>query len=271
MHQRPLRWFVPLAGLGLLSLCPTELFAQETGRILDDGVLDIRALLQAGGVIGYIILALSVAMVALIVEHLLSIRRGSLMPAGLAAEVHQLLASNQLAQAEQLCRQRPSFLGHVLSAGIQEAPLGYQAVEKAMEDAAMEQSARLFRKIEYLSVIGTIAPMLGLMGTVWGMILAFGEFSEKANPQVAEFAPGISAALVTTLMGLCVAVPALSAFAIFRNRIDEFVAETSLAADHVMTPLKRSLKDRRKAATREAAPAAPEREPPPPVARERQR
>jgi len=283
--------------------------AAESAPILSDSGLNVRALLQAGGTIGYLIIALSVAMVALIVEHLLSIRRASLMPAGLADDCRAAIAAGQLQRADELCRERPSFLGYVVASGLREAAFDYEAVEKGMEDAAHEQAARLFRKIEYLSVIGTIAPMLGLMGTVWGMILAFGEFSEKANPQVAEFAPGISHALVTTLMGLCVAVPSLAMFAIFRNRIDEYVAETSLLAEQVAHPLKQALKARarsqrdarppqqRDAAPRDAVPrdaaqrepsareaaardAVPrdavrdgmgERSPPPPVARERER
>jgi biopolymer transport protein ExbB len=142
---------------------------------------------------------------------------------------------------------RPSFLGHQLAAGVREVDLGYSAVEKAMEDAAAEQSARLFRKIEYLSVIGTLAPMLGLLGTVWGMILAFMEFEAKANPQVSDLAPAIYKALVTTLFGLGVAVPAVAAFAYFRNRIDELVAETSLLAEHVFFDFKRTLAAQRRA------------------------
>lgn len=253
-----------------LWLVPLTAAAEEAAPILTEGGLNVRALLDAGGLIGYLIIALSVAMVALIVEHLLSIRRTALMPPGLADQCRQSVAASQLTQAEQLCKDQPSFLGYVISAGLQEASVGYDSVEKSMEDAAQEQAARLFRKIEYLSVIGTIAPMLGLMGTVWGMIQAFGEFSNQANPQVSEFAPGVSHALVTTLMGLCVAIPSLAAFAIFRNRIDEFVAETSLLAEHVLHPLKQALKGRpRAAAAARSADAAP-RTPPPPVARERE-
>jgi biopolymer transport protein ExbB len=196
-------------------------------------LLDVRELLAAGGTIGLVIIALSVAMVALVLEHLLSIRRLILMPPGLAERLHREITEGRYPGAEALCRQQPSFLAHLAAAGLQEVSLGYGAVEKAMEDAAHEQAARLYRKIEYLSVISALAPMLGLMGTVWGMILAFGEFSQKANPLPADFAPGISAALVTTLFGLGVAIPALAAFAYFRNRIDELVAETSLLAEQV--------------------------------------
>ena len=226
----------------------TETSAGESASSNEKQDLDIRSLFRAGGVVGMIIIALSVAMVALIVEHLLSIRRAALMPGGLAEEVHRLILQGQFREAEEICQANPSFLGHVLACGISEAELDYSAVEKSMEDAATEQSARLFRKIEFLNVIGTLAPMLGLMGTVWGMIQAFHTFQLSANPQVSELAPKISTALVTTLLGLMVAVPALGAFAMFRNRIDELVAESSLLAEHVFADYKRNLILRKKAA-----------------------
>lgn len=261
---------VPLAMLFIVLVAPTPALAQEEAVVGEEG-LDVRALINAGGIIGFLIIGLSVAMVALIVEHLLSIRHNALMPPGLAEELHKQIASQQYAEADKLCRREPSFLAYVVASGLQDVGLGYSAVEKAMEDASQEQAARLYRKIEYLSVIAAIAPMLGLMGTVWGMILAFGEFAQKANPQVAEFAPGISRALVTTLLGLCVAVPALASFFLFRNRIDEMVAEASLKAEAILSPYKRSLGDPKVpdgSATRPSR--ASSRVQPPPVARERE-
>lgn len=223
--------------------------------------LSIQQFFIDGGTIGYIIAGLSLAMVALMFEHMLSIRRGTLMPSGLAEESHRLIMAGQFKQAEELCRSRPSFLGYLLAAGLAEIGIGYAAAEKAMEDAAVQQSSRLQRKVEYLSIIGTIAPMLGLMGTVWGMILAFMEFEKKANPQVSELAPGVYKALVTTLFGLIVAIPATAAYAYFRNRIDELVAQTSLLAEHVFADYKRGLAARRKARRAQAVstvrPAAP--------------
>ncbi len=229
-----------------ISEMPAEYDSATANENPGPPTLNIKQLLRAGGVIGIIICGLSVAMVALIVEHVVSIRRSTLMPEGLAERVHQHIAEGHFTESEQQCKLQPSFLSHMLAAGLAEVSLGYSSVEKAMEDASTEQAARLFRKIEYLSVIGTIAPMLGLLGTVWGMILAFLEFESKANPQVSELAPGIYKALVTTLLGLGVAVPALASFAIFRNRIDELVAEASLMAEHVFVEVKRSLVARRK-------------------------
>lgn len=266
-----LRWFARCAaGLTIWLGSSGTASAADLLFLREDGSIDVKGLIQAGGAIGYVIIALSIAMVALIIEHLLSIRRGSLMPRGLAEELHQQIAQNQYQQAEALCRERPSFLGFVVAAALQEVGLGYSAVEKSMEDASAEQAARLFRKIEYLSVIGVLAPMLGLMGTVWGMILAFGEFARNANPQPTDLAPSISLALVTTLQGLIVAVPALAAFAWFRSRVDEYVAETALLAEHVVSPLKRALVAQRRSARKAAAGSDRKRPAVPPVAIERE-
>ncbi|MFK7778187.1 MAG: MotA/TolQ/ExbB proton channel family protein [Gimesia sp.] len=233
-----------------LALCSVLLTSPAFSLAADDsedangaGIakVDFRQLVDDAGTIGIIIAVLSVAMVALIVEHIISIRSNSLMPPGLAEEVHSLIRQQQYRSADSVCKTRPSFLSYILSAGLAEIQMGYGAVEKAMEDAAMQHSARLNRKIEYLSVIGTLSPMLGLLGTVWGMILAFSEFAAQANPDVSELAPGISKALITTLFGLSVTVPALASFAFFRNRIDELVAQSSLLAEHVFADFKRSV------------------------------
>lgn len=212
----------------------------------EPGGLTLQGMLRAGGWVGYLIVLLSLVMVALIADHIMNIRRSILMPPGLAEEVHACLAKRKVDDAKKLCEQHSGYLGRLLHAGLAETSLGYASVEKAMEDTAVEQSARLFRRIEYLSVIGTIAPMLGLMGTVWGMIQAFLEFEQKANPQVSELAPGIYRALVTTLLGLGVAVPSLSAFAIFRNRIDELSAESTLLAEHVFADFRRASQAKRR-------------------------
>ncbi|QDT64054.1 MotA/TolQ/ExbB proton channel family protein [Calycomorphotria hydatis] len=243
--------------LVLYALLTQSGWAQETPAEPDTPAatgLNFTQLLEAGGYVGYVILALSIAMIALLVQQIFALRKSLFMPRGLADEVYQQIQARNYEAAEVACRQKPSLLAHLLSAGLAEVSLGYSAVEKAMEDAGTEYAARLFRKIDTLSTIGTLAPMLGLMGTVWGMIQAFVEFETKANPQVAELAPGIYRALVTTLLGLGVAVPSLAGFAFLRNRIDELVAETSLLAEQVFADFKRSraLQKRKKRRERKA-------------------
>ncbi len=206
-----------------------------------EGFFDI---VFSGGWIGVAIMlllfALSITAVYLVIDHLLTIRRHEIMPEGLSEQVRQLLAAGQIAEADQACRAHPSFLSFVLLNGLSEIEGGWSVVEKALEDATAEQSARLFRKIEYLSVIGNIAPMVGLLGTVTGMIIAFQRVAvTQGSAGAADLAEGIYQALVTTVGGLLIAIPSLGAFAIFRNRVDQFVAEAAYMAQHAFAPLKR--------------------------------
>jgi len=244
----------------ILCYCSTAM-AADGGRIFNHGQLDLGALIRAGGLIGYLIIGLSVALVALLIQHLVTLRREAIMPRSIAEQLQKLISGGQLQQAEQLCKQNPNYMTDMIRAGLQEAPFGYDALEKSMEDTAVEHAGRLLRKIEYLSLIGALGPLLGLMGTVWGMIQAFAEFAEKANPSPSDFAPAISEALVTTFFGLCVAVPALAAYAWFRNRIDELSSETAILCEYLVAPLRRSLREKkqRPAATAVAAPASPPR------------
>ncbi|WP_437226145.1 MotA/TolQ/ExbB proton channel family protein [Planctomicrobium sp. SH661] len=240
-------WRMRFLGTWFLILSQgTWAMAAEGEQIFNHGQLNLGALLRAGGLIGYIIIGLSIALVAAIIEHLITIRREVAMPRAVAEELQKQISTGQISQAEQLCKQRPTYLTDVIRAGLQESAFSYDAMEKAMEDTAVEHSGRLLRKIEYLSLIGALGPLLGLMGTVWGMIQAFAEFAEKANPSPADFAPAISEALVTTFFGLCVAVPALAAYAWFRNKIDELSSETALLCEYLMTPLRKSLREKRR-------------------------
>lgn len=221
-----------------ISFAPLAAAGEEAAP---EGFFDI---LFSGGLIGVtiilLLLALSLTAAYLVFDHVMTIRRSELMPPGLDEQVRQSLVAGNVAEAEQVCRQRPSLLSFVLLHGIAEIDGGWSAVEKALEDAITEQSARLFRKIEYLSVIGNIAPMMGLLGTVVGMIFAFQQVaSTQGSAGAGELAEGIYQALVTTVGGLIVAIPALGAFAIFRNRIDQMVAEAAYMAQHVFAPLKR--------------------------------
>ena len=138
----------------------------------------IWTLVEASGSIGAMIILLSVAGLALILEHALTIRRSVLIPKGLPEELHSHITQDEFAKAEQLCKLRPSYLSYVVLSGLQEVRISYRAVEKAMEDASQEQAARLFRKVEYLALIANIAPMLGLLGTVYGILLAFKKIAE---------------------------------------------------------------------------------------------
>lgn len=211
-----------------------------------EGLAWVWRLVSAGGASGLVIVGvlalLSLAALALVIELMMTLRLGVLAPDGLAENVAKRLAAGDLDAAAKACANESSFLGRVIGAGLVEADTGWPAAEKAMEDAADAQAARLMRRIDYLSVIGNLAPMLGLLGTVIGMILAFREVADtEGAATAAELAGGIYQALVTTVAGLLVAIPSLGVYALLRNRLDGLAAEVMERAEWATRALKRRL------------------------------
>lgn len=238
---------LPLFWLPLTAIAAQDSpAAQPDTQAAQASFLTVREFLAAGGAIGYVIMLLSFVMVALIADAAVSLRRKQFIPPGLAEETHRLLSERKLTEARSHCLRTPGPFSQILLAGLEEVPGGmWPPVEKALEDAAAEQLVRSGRRIEHLSVISTLAPMLGLMGTVWGMIVAFMEFEVKANPQISELAPGIYKALVTTLQGLAVAIPCIAALAFFRSRIDELSSDALAAAGKTFADYRRQVQNRR--------------------------
>ncbi len=228
---------LPHSGCILLGQAAVEQPALPAAK----GFFDI---LFSGGWVGFsivmLLLALSLTAAYLIFEQLLALRRNELIPAGLTKQVRTRLTAGQIPEALAACRERPSLVSILILNGLGEIDGGWPTIERAVEDTLAEQSARLFRKIEYLSVIGNIAPMVGLLGTVTGMIFAFQQVADTQGAAGAgDLAEGIYQALVTTVAGLLVAIPSFGAFAILRNRVDGLVAEAAHAAQTALTPLKR--------------------------------
>jgi biopolymer transport protein ExbB len=209
----------------------------------DDTFLEI---VFSGGIMGIgimvLLILLSIVAVYLVIDQAMGLRKKELVPPDIVEGVRTLLAQGKLKEADQMCRDRPCPLTFVLVSGISEIEYGWPAVEKAIEDSAAEQAARLYRKLEYLSVIGNIAPMLGLLGTVTGMILAFRQVAlSQGTAGAGDLASGIYSALVTTVAGLIIAIPSLTAFSVFRNKIDEIISETAYSAQHVFSSVRRRM------------------------------
>ena len=194
---------------------------------------------SGGWITWFVLIPLSVATVALAVEHCVSIRRVTVLPPETQQRVSAMLAEKRYADAVRFSAEDPSVLAYVVNAALLEAGRGFVAMERALEESLEDRSARLMRKIEYLNVIGNVAPMIGLFGTVYGMIRLFASIKAAgAIPEPARIADDISIALVTTFWGLAVAIPALSIFALFRNRIDVLTAEVALTCEKLLAVFK---------------------------------
>lgn len=201
-----------------------------------------------GGLVGLLIGLLSVVSLGFIIEHSLSIRKSTLMPEDVADELETLIQDGKIDAAIEASEDphNESLIADVVLAGLRRykaSEFGFAEYKAAVEEAGEDQTGRLYRKTEVLGVIGAIAPMLGLTGTVLGMIEAFNKIAATggaAKPD--ELAGGIGKALVTTLMGLIVAIPTMIAFSFFRNKIDSIVAEAGKRVEQIMMPLGRRQK-----------------------------
>lgn len=205
------------------------------------GILQI---VLSGGIIGLLILlilfALSVAAAYLLFDQLMTLRRSEVLPDGVSDAVRQSLLTGRVPEADAACRRSPSVLSVVLLSGLSELDFGWSAVEKAVEDSLAQQASRLMRRIEYLSVIGNIAPMVGLLGTVTGMVIAFQQVAiTRGAAGAGDLAEGIYQALITTVGGLIVAIPALAIYAVCRNRVDALIAEVAYQSQQALAPIKR--------------------------------
>lgn len=194
-----------------------------------------------GGPIAFVLIGLSIVTVALAIEHAVSIRRATMVPLHAAEMTKALIEKKEYLEAIQYTSDEPSMIGYVLNAGLVEASRGYHAMERALEESLDERAARLYRKIEYVHIIGNVSPMIGLLGTVTGMIFLFADIhAADAFPGARVVADRIAVALITTFWGLAVAIPALSIYAVFRNRIDVLTAECAVAAEHILAIFKPS-------------------------------
>ena len=192
-----------------------------------------------GGPIAFGLIALSIVTIALTIEYCLSIRRVTMVPVAVVEQTQALIGERKYLDAIRFTAEDPSMMGYVVHAGLLEAPNGFSAMERAIEESLEDRASKLFRKIEYINIIGSVAPMIGLFGTVVGMIMLFAEIhAADAFPGARVVADRIAVALITTFWGLAVAIPALSIYAVFRNRIDVLTAECALAAEHILAVFK---------------------------------
>jgi len=211
-------------------------FAKEGGDAGGGGgATSLGQVITGGGVIGYVIILLSIISLALAIEHFVTVRRDKIVPPELIDEIEALFEEEEYQEALELCESEPNFLTNILSAGLPKINAGFEAMEKSMDEVAEEEAIKLHQKIGWLSLIGNIAPMLGLFGTVFGMIQAFNEIARLgATVTPADMADGISTALITTLFGLFVAMPSLFFFFLFRNKVIKVSLELTAIADDLV-------------------------------------
>ena len=210
---------------------------KDSGRVGADVVpgrpdnLLVYYIKALGATFVIVFVGLSFALVALLVMCFLQLRRTVLMPPELMEGFESHLDKKEFQQAYELAKADDSYLGRVLSIGLVKLQVGRQQAFDAMRETQAEEAMQLEHKISYVSLIGAIAPMFGLLGTVSGMVSAFTVIAQSATqPKHHELASGISQALVTTLIGLWIAIPATACFSLFRNWLEQLNSDVDTEA-----------------------------------------
>ena len=220
-----------------LMACVTCILGQEVIPEEPEATSDytLWGLIRVSGFIGWIIILLSVTTMALAIEHIVSLRRDKLIPPELLQEIEDLFEEEAYEEVMETCAAEPSYLTNVIGAALPRLDSGYDAMMNAVQSVSEEESIKLQQKISWLQLISAIAPMLGLLGTVTGMIRAFSKIAAlEGAPKPKDLAMGIYQALVTTCEGLIVAIPALALYFYFRNKVVRISMEITGVAEELL-------------------------------------
>ena len=197
--------------------------------------------MQRGGPIMWPILLCSVIAFAIVIERLIKLRREQIDTKSFMEQISKTLKRNKIMEALDLCDKTGGPIAHILKAGILKHDRSRQEVREAIEDASIHEVPRLERNLPVLATVAHVAPLLGLLGTVTGMVAAFQVIESKAsatNPiNPGDLAGGIWEALLTTVFGLCVAIPTYVAYNYLVSRVDGFVLDMERSATDLLNIL----------------------------------
>lgn len=217
------------AMLALLAFVFTAGIALAQGAPEPEGK-SLLQLFEATGFVGYLMVLCSMIGTALVIEHSVNLRRDKLAPAPLIQDLQALIDEEQYDEAIELCDQEGGYMSNLVGSALRMRHAGYEEMISGLEAAANEESVKLQAKISYLSLIGNIGPLLGLLGTVTGMISSFQVIEHLKAPTPGDLAKGVYESLVNTTMGLFIGIVFLTAFFVFKNRVLKMTLSMNLQA-----------------------------------------
>jgi biopolymer transport protein ExbB len=220
-------WFSPLA----IAQEP----AAEAPQTASKGNVLEQFWVGLGPMYFVIFLIMSMILVALVVRAILAVQKANFVPEDLVQGIEASLAENNPQAAAELVKADESFLGNLLNAGLGQLTKGKEAVLEAMQAAGDSETMRVEQLIGYIALIGNIAPMVGLLGTVQGMVTSFGVIaSSPQTPKPSALAGGIEQALYTTLVGLWLAIPAIVIYNILRNIVQKQIFHAGTKSEELI-------------------------------------
>lgn len=226
--------FVAFAQFGLAQ--EGEAAPVATTKAADQNKM-VFIITSIGWVFGIVLLGCSVWLVAICVLLFLDLRMQNAIPPGFVDEFTDIVNKRKFKEAYDMARGDPSFLGRVLTSGMARLQYGLEDAREASLNTLESIKGDKDAKNNYTAVIASLGPMLGLVGTVFGMIGAFMELGSGSTPNPAKLAENVAHALSVTLVGIAISVPAIAFNAFFRNRINKVTMDVGHIADDLLTQM----------------------------------
>lgn len=231
-----------IAVVGMFACLPSGMAADATGMIVVSKGVTIAEIVEKGGKMLYVLGLASVIGVALIVYLFYMLRKNQIAPAALRRDILEKIRTGSLQDARTACNYRPCALSDVTIVALDfveaNSPVDPALLKDVIEGEGSRQASAIQSQTQYLLDVGVIAPMIGLLGTVFGMVHAFNVVAfdlAKAKPML--LAAGVSEALINTAGGLIVGIPAMMFYSYFRGRASKLVSQLEVASTEVMTSL----------------------------------
>ena len=208
-----------VAALGAWLLWGAVAHAAEGGETVVKEGKSLFELFKSTGLVGILLLTCSIIGTALLIQHLVTINEANLANPDLLGEIENLLTQGEHDEALSMAESDATYAGRVMAGALARSAGGYEEARKGMEEAASLELFHLNAKISYLSLIGNIGPLLGLLGTVTGMISSFQIIESMKAPTPGDLAKGVYESLVNTTIGLFIAIVFLSAYFFMKNKV----------------------------------------------------
>ncbi|HRZ17510.1 MAG TPA: MotA/TolQ/ExbB proton channel family protein, partial [Candidatus Hydrogenedentes bacterium] len=196
--------------------------------------MDPIAIMEQGGILMWPIFVCSLIALAIVLEKFVSLRRADIDTREFMDTMRQVLRQNRTQEAVEICDETDAPVARIMKAGILKHNRPKEDIREAIEDAGRFEIPRLERYLSGLATCATVAPMLGLFGTVGGMMVSFDRIAAAGQPRISDLAGGIRFALVTTYEGLLVAIPTTILYAVFRNRVARIAGDVALLAEDLI-------------------------------------
>ena len=235
MFWKKIGWIVIVAVISMVVINQVG-FCQDAEEAVEEAKEDkgmtLWQVVSAGGWIMFIIGLCSILAMWFIIEHFVNLSIKKIIPDNFVKKFYAFLQQRQYNELYDFCKKTPGLISNVTISALEKTKHGIEKVQQAIAESGEREESRLQRKISYLSMIATLSPMLGLLGTVLGMIQAFNVIAFSAGlGKPTLLAAGVSKALVTTAAGLIVAIPAMGFYFFFRNRVNLIIE----MAEDIMT------------------------------------